>query len=257
MRHVIITNIEKLFDSATALRWLATLSIMLLFHTTSVLAREVTLAWNANSEPILGGYRLYYGPSSRNYLSTVDVGNQTTYTVFDLADDRSYYFAVTAYDTTKTIESGFSNEVFLAASTLLANLESPYQDSFESGIGLIRGWICQANTVEVQIDGGERRRVAYGTSRKDTIEVCGDDDNGFGYTFNWNALSTGTHRLQAFADNLEFANVTFNVTTLGVDYLRGASGEYTLRDFPQAGNSVTVRWAEPHQNFVIVGFESP
>ena len=134
-----------------------------------------------------------------------------------------------------------------------AYLESPSEDSFESGIGLIRGWVCQANTVEVQIDGGEKQRVAYGTTRKDTIEVCGDANNGFGYTFNWNALSTGTHTLQAFADNLEFANVTFNVTTLGVDYLRGASGEYTLPDFPQAGNSVTVRWAEPHQNFVIVG----
>jgi len=47
--------------------------------------------------------------------------------------------------------------------------------------------------VEVQIDGGERRKVAYGTTRKDTAEVCGDDNNGFGYTFNWNALSTGAH----------------------------------------------------------------
>ncbi|HRD67056.1 MAG TPA: PhoPQ-activated protein PqaA family protein [Candidatus Competibacter sp.] len=134
-----------------------------------------------------------------------------------------------------------------------ANLESPYQSSFESGIGLIRGWVCQANTVEVQIDGGERRKVAYGTTRKDTAEVCGDDNNGFGYTFNWNALSTGAHRLQAFADNVEFANVTFNVTNLGEDYLRGVSGEYTLQDFPQAGKNVTVRWAEPHQNFVIAG----
>ena len=141
----------------------------------------------------------------------------------------------------------------LAAS--LANLESPYQGSFESGIGLIRGWICQANTVEIQIDGGERRRVAYGTARGDTLEVCGDADNGFGYTFNWNALGTGSHTLQAFADGAEFANVTFTVTTLGVDYLQGASGEYTLPNFPQAGKNVTVRWAEPHQNFVIVNYQ--
>ncbi len=133
------------------------------------------------------------------------------------------------------------------------NLESPYQGSFESGIGLIRGWVCQANTVEVQIDGGERQRVAYGTTRKDTVEVCGDDNNGFGYTYNWNVLSTGEHTLRAFADNREFANVTFNVTALGVDFLRGASGEYTLPNFPQGGDQVTVRWSEPHQNFVIAG----
>jgi len=134
-----------------------------------------------------------------------------------------------------------------------ANLESPQQSSFESGIGLIRGWVCQANTVEVQINDGARQRVAYGTTRKDTVEVCGDDNNGFGYTFNWNALGNGTHRLKAFADGTEFASTTFTVTTLGVEYLEGASGEYTLPDFPQAGRNVTVRWAQPHQNFVIVG----
>ena len=135
------------------------------------------------------------------------------------------------------------------------NLESPQQGSFESGIGLIRGWICQASTVEVQIDGGERQRVAYGTTREDTAAVCGDSNNGFGYTVNWNSLGDGTHTLRAFADNAEFANVSFTVTTLGVDFLQGASGEYPLANFPQAGKNVTVRWAEPHQNFVIVNYQ--
>ncbi|MBS1225168.1 MAG: hypothetical protein H6R24_1846, partial [Proteobacteria bacterium] len=123
------------------------------------------------------------------------------------------------------------------------------------GIGLIRGWVCQANTVEVQIDGGERQRVAYGTTREDTVAVCGDADNGFGYTFNWNRLGNGGHNLRAFADGVEFANVNFTVTTLGVDYLQGVSGEYILPNFPQAGKNVTVRWAEPHQNFVIVNYQ--
>ena len=135
---------------------------------------------------------------------------------------------------------------------LLANLESPQQGSFESGIGLIRGWICQASTVDIQIDGGASQRVAYGTTRKDTVEVCGDDNNGFGYTFNWNTLGTGNHNLRAFADGVEFANVDFTVTTLGVEFLQGASGEYSIANFPQAGKNVTLRWAEPHQNFVIV-----
>jgi hypothetical protein len=42
-----------------------------------------------------------------------------------------------------------------------------------------------------------------------------------------------------------------------VEYLQGATGEYTLPNFPQAGQNVTVRWAEPHQNFVIVESSSP
>ncbi|MEE4378162.1 MAG: hypothetical protein V2J55_11725 [Candidatus Competibacteraceae bacterium] len=63
-------------------------------------------------------------------------------------------------------------------------LESPSQGSFESGIGLIRGWVCEANQVEVSIDGGPLRQTAYGTKRGDTAAVCGDDNNGFGFTFN-------------------------------------------------------------------------
>ncbi len=134
-----------------------------------------------------------------------------------------------------------------------AHLESPQQGSFESGIGLIRGWICQASAVDVQIDGGARQRVAYGTTREDTVAACGDANNGFGYTVNWNSVGNGSHNLRAFADGVEFANVNFTVTTLGVEFLRGASAGYTLPNFPQAGSETTLGWAEPHQNFVIVG----
>lgn len=131
-------------------------------------------------------------------------------------------------------------------------LENPRQGAFQSGVGLIRGWICQANKVEVQIDGGARQQISYGTTREDTASVCGDANNGFGYTFNWNRLGNGNHTVRAFADGAEFASASFTVTTLGVDYLQGVSGEYLLPDFPRAGKSVTVRWSEPDQNFVIV-----
>jgi hypothetical protein len=87
--------------------------------------------------------------------------------------------------------------------------------------------VCQAQSVEIQINDELRRTVAYGTTRGDTIEVCDDDNNGFGYTFNWNVLGTGTHRLRAFADGAEFANVAFNVTTLG-----GAASEFRDHQSP-------------------------
>jgi hypothetical protein len=132
-------------------------------------------------------------------------------------------------------------------------LESPRQDSFESGIGLIRGWLCAAHTVEVQINNQPRRQVAYGTVRGDTREVCGGNANtGFGYTVNWSSFGDGDHTLRLFVDGEEFERVTFTVTTLGEDFLRGISGEYALRNFPQTGRDVRVRWSEPHQNFVIV-----
>lgn len=111
MKWVTPGGITKWPTSVGVSRWLCTLSLILLFHAPGIPAREVTFAWDANSEPILGGYRLYYGLAHRNYTSVIDVGNQTTFTVHGLADDNMYCFAVTAYDTTKRIESAFSNEV--------------------------------------------------------------------------------------------------------------------------------------------------
>ncbi|NJN45265.1 MAG: hypothetical protein HC808_00790 [Candidatus Competibacteraceae bacterium] len=135
-----------------------------------------------------------------------------------------------------------------------AQLESPQENSFESGIGLIRGWVCDAQEVQIQIDSRVPQRVAYGTNRGDTLEVCGDTDNGFGFTVNWNNYGDGSHVLRAFADGEEFARVNFTVTTLGENFLREVSGQYTLEDFLESGDEVTVRWSEPHQNFVITDY---
>ena len=85
------------------------------------------------------------------------------------------------------------------------------------------------------------------------MAACGDADNGFGTTFNWNRLGDGTHNLRAFADGAEFANVDFTVTTLGGVPARSQRSIY-FTGFPRSGGNVVVRWAEPHQNFVIVSF---
>ena len=149
---------------------------------------------------------------------------------------------------------GFVLTVFgsIAGAQTPANLESPSPDAFiESGVGLIRGWACQAERIEVSINDEPPRTVAYGTRRTDTTAVCGHPNTGFGLTFPWYALGDGVHNLRAFADGVEFANVNFAVATLrGREFLTGLGGEYTLRDFPIRGSSPRVRWSEPHQNFV-------
>lgn len=94
-------------------------------------------------------------------------------------------------------------------------LEDPAQGSSPSGIALIRGWVCQANLIEIQIDNAPRLQAAYGTTRADTQGVCGDQNNGFGLTWNWNLSGDGTHRVRAFVDGVLFGDVTFTVTTLG------------------------------------------
>lgn len=73
-------------------------------------AAEVTLAWDANTEPELAGYRLHYGTASGSYSVHLDVGNVTTFQVTGLAAGTTYYFAATAYGADGT-ESGYSNEV--------------------------------------------------------------------------------------------------------------------------------------------------
>jgi len=98
----------------------------------------------------------------------------------------------------------------------LAQLESPSSNSFqESGVSLIRGWVCKATQVEISIDDGPRLAAAYGTERLVTAGVCGDTNNGFGLTYNWGEVGDGIHTVRAFADNVEFANVSFAITTLG------------------------------------------
>ena len=72
-------------------------------------AAQVTLEWDANSEPNISGYNVYYGNSSRDYDVTVGVWNWTSVTI-DLIDNETYYFAVTAYNTDGD-ESDYSSEI--------------------------------------------------------------------------------------------------------------------------------------------------
>jgi hypothetical protein len=73
-------------------------------------AQSVTLAWDANSELDLAGYRLYCGTIPRGYDHSIDVTNATTTAVADLQAGTTYFFAVVAYNTAG-LESDFSNEV--------------------------------------------------------------------------------------------------------------------------------------------------
>ena len=69
-----------------------------------------TVSWNANTEPDLAGYRLYYGTASGVYTAFVNTGLTAAYTVTALTHGTRYFFAVIAYDTTGNV-STFSAEV--------------------------------------------------------------------------------------------------------------------------------------------------
>ena len=70
------------------------------------------LAWNANTEIDLSGYKIYCGKEPGNYEYYVDVGNVTEYPLDDLElqEEEIYYIAITAYDINGN-ESDFSREL--------------------------------------------------------------------------------------------------------------------------------------------------
>ena len=136
-------------------------------------------------------------------------------------------------------------------SGLTGYLENPGPNSFQSGVGVLSGWVCDADQVEIEIGNTGRQVAAYGTERVDTLDTCGDTGNGFGLLFNWNLLGEGEHEVIAYVDGEELGRATVRVTTLGAEFLRGVEGECVVADFPTLGETVTLEWQQSSQNFVI------
>ena len=76
----------------------------------SATAPSIDLIWNANPEPELVGYKVYYGTTSGVYTQSVDIGNQTTATLTNLSVGVTYFSVVTAYDAER-LESPPSVEI--------------------------------------------------------------------------------------------------------------------------------------------------
>jgi hypothetical protein len=111
-------------------------------------AMDITLAWDANTEPNLAGYRVYYdtdgsgapydGEDAWEGPSPIDVGNVTEYTLSDLPDGEVHFFAVTAYNN-EDLESGYSNEVDALSISLSqgSNLISLYRQPEDTDIASV------------------------------------------------------------------------------------------------------------------------
>lgn len=109
---------KRTFFRFLLLSWLG--PFLSLYFITPSYALDVSLAWDANTEPDLAGYKLYYktdssgppynGTGATEGDSPIDVGNVTEFTIHGLSDGVTYYFVAAAYDT-EGLESGYSNEV--------------------------------------------------------------------------------------------------------------------------------------------------
>jgi len=145
-----------------------------------------------------------------------------------------------------------SFQIDIVAPSRSRNPETPAEGSIQSGIGLIRGWACDARSVIVQFDDLPPLLMAYGTSRADTLATCGDEDNGYGTVIAWGSLGEGTHTMTTSIDGIVVAEVEFEVAGLEDAFVEGLSAEYELENFPSLDESVVVQWSQPDQNFIIV-----
>ena len=176
-------------------------------------------------------------------------------------------------------EGGRTGGYTLRARLVVGSVENPTSRSFQSGLGLISGWVCEAEgvTIEIEQETGEvvELAAAYGTERADTADVCGDTDNGFGVLFNWNLLGDGDHVVRvlvngaalgtrvvpgvgavpAVVDGIELGWAAMTVTTLGAEFVEGLQRSFLVEDFPRVGEQVRVVWQESQQNFVLAPAE--
>jgi hypothetical protein len=109
----------------------------------------VSLAWDANTESDLAGYRLHYGTASGRYTLTTDIsGPVNAVSISNLSASTTFYFVVTAFDAAGN-ESLPSNEVAVrptvtgTAPTIVQAVE----------VGTSSAYILQSGTLTIQVTG--------------------------------------------------------------------------------------------------------
>src|SRR6187551_2204718 len=91
-------------------RFLAAFALVVSLQFAAQATQSVGLAWDPSPDNDIATYRVYYGLSSGDRSSVIQVGNVTSATVPNLADGSTYFFVVTAVNTA-ALESEPSNEI--------------------------------------------------------------------------------------------------------------------------------------------------
>jgi hypothetical protein len=127
-------------------RIITTCSLVLALGGT-VHAGDVTLAWDANTESDVAGYLLWYGTQPGSYMTSVDVGNRTEWTLTGLPDGQRYYFAVQAYNAVRNM-SPVSTELSVDVAPDTTQSQQPGSGSTSACKSPRPGanWVCNEAT---------------------------------------------------------------------------------------------------------------
>ena len=191
---------------------------------------QVTLAWNASTSSGVAGYNLCYGTSSGSYSTAVSVGNTTTYTVSGLQGGLTYYFAVSAYDSSGDV-SAYSNQVSYTVAQACTNSISPTSQSIGSAGG--------TGTVNVTVASGCSWTAVSNAS---WITITSNSSGSGNGTLNYSVSANSTSSSQT--GTMTIAGQTFTVTQSV-----GASCSYTIsptsNSFGSSGGTGTISVSSP------------
>src|SRR3989475_1228373 len=195
-------------------------------------AAQVTLAWDANTEPDLAGYKLYYGNSSGSYQFSVDVGNVTSYTLSGLLDGRIYYFAATSYNLSLA-ESGFSNEL----TKPIADVPPPLVSITAPAAG-----VTVAGTVTVSANASDNVGVVGVLFKLDGTNL-GAEVTVAPYAVSWNTTlaTSGSHSLTAVARDAAGNTATSAAVSVTLDNTPPLISTVSASSISSAGALIT--WA--------------
>lgn len=240
-----------------------------------------------------------YGPDGREIVVEEDGGKDNNFKITRyLAMAGNYIVVVAAADRTTSgsyrLQTGFIEGVEVNQPSgggggggggrdtppdpnLIGHLDEPPHNGVRSGIGIIRGWVCQddGDGVQIRILNADGRHVTtitapWGSSRNDVpvADRCDEQRTtnvGFAVQFNYNTLAEGTYRAGAWVGgeqvglnpNDDGQTNTFRVVRISnQEFLqRVQSGRIPVENFPRRGDTTILEWDQQSQNFQIVDVE--
>lgn len=190
---------------------LATVSVAIRAHAQS----SVTLGWNAVAGTDIAGYNLYYGRASRSYTTRVQAGNATSATASALTAGATYYFAVTAYDTSG-LESDYSSEI-----TYTVPVGAPTVTLTSPGNGAVYMAPGTVNlAASVSANGHTITKVQFYNG----ATLLGQDTTA-PYTYTWSNVGAGSYSLSAKVTYDSGSTASSAATSVNIS---GASGSSIL-----------------------------
>ena len=211
------------------------------------MAADVQLEWDPSPDASVAGYKVYYqadspaqpfqGTDSAEGAAPVDVQNQATATITGLDPEHTYYFAVTAYNSSG-VESVYSNVVTIEPAPVppppdltppSLSLTSPVNSAVVSGTAVV--------SATASDDVGLSRVEFYNDG---ALIFAG---NAAPFNLNWDTrlVANGSHTLLArvydLAGNLAESTISVTVNNVVPDTVAPAVSSFSM---PSSATSLTV-----------------